>query len=311
MNNKVNYILVGLFVIILSFALIAGVLWLTLDKSNKVYDTYQVYIQESVSGLNLKAAVKYKGVKIGSVQDIRLKPTRPDAVYLVLEIERGIAIKQDTYAMLSANPLTGVAFIELAGGSLNAPILSLASDQAYPEIMSKPSLYQRVDSTINAIFSQQNTQAVTDSLKNIQAVTNVLAKHENDLDHFLHNITETSYHTAQLAQDLNTLTQQISQTLQSTQNSADSLNQLLQANQDNIQQSTQTIVKITDELHQLSRNLRNDLDFLGQQTVPEITNSVTEFRQLLRTARRLIHTLELQPNMLLFGNAKPDEGPGE
>jgi phospholipid/cholesterol/gamma-HCH transport system substrate-binding protein len=213
--------------------------------------------------------------------------------------------------MLSVNGLTGVAFIELTGGSLDAPVIKLKPNQTYPEINSKSSLYQRVDTAINILFSQQNTETLVKSLKNIQTVINIFVKHEDNIDNFLHNITETSFHTAQLAQDLNVLTKQISQTLQATQNSAESLNKLLQTNQDNIQQSIQTIVKITEEIHLLSRNLRNDMDFLGQQAVPEITNSLIEFRQLLRTASRLIHTLESQPNMLLFGNAKPNEGPGE
>ncbi|MCV6637223.1 MlaD family protein [Candidatus Albibeggiatoa sp. nov. NOAA] len=311
MNNKANYILVGLFVMILSFVFIASVLWLTLDKDNKTYGTYQVYINESVSGLNLKAPVKYKGVQVGSVQDIRLNPARPDAVYLLLKIEQNTPIKQDTYAMLSVNGLTGVAFIELAGGSLHAPEIQLQPDQPYPEIASKPSLFQRVDTAVNQFFSQQNSDSIAQSLKNIQTVTNTFAKHEQNIDQFLHNITETSYHTAQLSKDLSAMTQQVADTLQATQNTADSLNQLLQTNQDNIQHSTASIAEITDELHVLSRNLRNDMDFLGQQAAPAIVNNLTELQHLLRTARRLIHTLELKPNMLLFGNAKPDEGPGE
>lgn len=309
MDNKVNYILVGLFVIILSFAAIAGILWLTVDKDNKTYDIYQVYIEESVSGLHLNAPVKYKGVQIGSVQDINLQASRPDAVHLLLKIERGITIKQDNYAMLSINGLTGVAFIELAGGSVDAPILQAKPNQTYPEIVSQPSLYQRVDLAMNMIFSPQNSEMLHESLKNIQKITRSLA--QSDLDNFLHNIIQTSYQAAQLTQDLNQLSKQISQTLQATQHSANSLNQLLQINQDNIQQTIQSITQITDELHTSTTYIKHDINLLGLQTMPEINRSVTEFRQLLRTAQRLLRTLELQPNMLLFGDAKPDEGPGE
>jgi len=310
MDNKVSYILVGLFVIILGFAMIAGVLWLTMDKNNTQYDMYQVYINESVSGLNPKAPVKFKGVKIGSVQEIGLKPERPDAVYLLLSIEHGAPIKQDTYAMLSVNGLTGIAFIELQGGSLDAPIPVQQPNAAHPEIQSMPSLYQRVDTAINSLFSQQNSQSFSASLRNIESITRLLAKHEMSLDSFLQNIAKTSQHTSQFTQDLTQLTRKAEDILAVTENSAQTMNQLLQSNQGTIKQTTQTVAKITQELHQLSRNLRKDMDLLGQQAVPEITSSLAELRQLLRASQRLIHTLELNPDMLIFGNAK-SEGPGE
>ena len=72
MDSKVNNTLVGLFVIILSIALVASILWLSVSTDNKYYNTYQIYMQESVSGLNRQAAVKYRGVEVGTVRDIAL-----------------------------------------------------------------------------------------------------------------------------------------------------------------------------------------------------------------------------------------------
>ncbi len=57
MDNKVNYALVGLFVVILSVLLLLSILWLSAGTQRKTLDTYQAYIEESVSGLNLKAPV--------------------------------------------------------------------------------------------------------------------------------------------------------------------------------------------------------------------------------------------------------------
>ena len=77
MDSKVNYALIGLLVIILSILLVAVILWLSVGTEQKVHDTYQAYIQESVSGLNRKAPVKYRGVEVGYVRDISLIPDRP------------------------------------------------------------------------------------------------------------------------------------------------------------------------------------------------------------------------------------------
>ena len=56
MEAKVNFVVVGAFVLVLSTAMIAGVLWLTSGKYyRKSYDIYQTYMTESVSGLNVNA----------------------------------------------------------------------------------------------------------------------------------------------------------------------------------------------------------------------------------------------------------------
>ena len=75
METKVNYPLVGGFVLVLGSALIAGVLWLASGGGfGKKYDLYLALVGESVAGLNLNAPVKYRGVDVGKVKDIRLDP---------------------------------------------------------------------------------------------------------------------------------------------------------------------------------------------------------------------------------------------
>ncbi len=106
METKVSYAIVGAFVLVLSVAIAGGVLWISSGRvARKDYDTYLAYFTESVSGLNRQAPVKYKGVEVGSVREIGLDPTDPQRVQLVLAIERGVPIKQDTVAVLSVQGL--------------------------------------------------------------------------------------------------------------------------------------------------------------------------------------------------------------
>ena len=124
METKVNYMLVGGFVLVLGAALIAGLLWLASGGGfQKKYDLYLALVEESVAGLNLNAPVKYRGVDVGKVRDIRLDPHKPEQVRLLFAIERGTPIKQDTQAMLKTQGLTGIAYVELDGGSLASPPL--------------------------------------------------------------------------------------------------------------------------------------------------------------------------------------------
>ena len=106
MESKVNYTLVGLFVIILGMALLGATLWLTIGIQPRVYDEYKVYIRESVSGLNPRASVKYRGVEVGQVVSIRLDPDNPELEELLLQIELNTPVREETKAVLTVQGLT-------------------------------------------------------------------------------------------------------------------------------------------------------------------------------------------------------------
>ena len=151
MEEKVNFAVVGAFVLVLSAGLIGGVLWFSSGKSYRtVYDVYLTYMKESVSGLNLDAPVRYRGVEVGRVQKIALAPENVEQVQLMLAIERGTPVKMDTVAVLQTQGLTGLAFVELTGGSRDSPSLQKQAGEEYPVIEAAPSLIRRLDFAITS-----------------------------------------------------------------------------------------------------------------------------------------------------------------
>ena len=144
-----NYALVGAFVLLLGAVLIGGVLWIASGGTlQKKYDHYLAIEDESVAGLNLNAPVKYNGVEVGKVSDIHLDPANPERVRLTFAIERGTPIKSDTVAVLKTQGLTGIANVELGGGSRDAPPLQPSAQEPYPVIRTKPSLSARLENVL-------------------------------------------------------------------------------------------------------------------------------------------------------------------
>ena len=125
MKARTSYVLVGLFVLTLGVVLIAAILWLTTGGPPKDYDFYLVYMTESVTGLNLDAPVKYKGVNRGRVREIELDPNDPERVRVLLVVQKGTPINSATKATLEYQGLTGIASINLVGGSKDAQPLSV------------------------------------------------------------------------------------------------------------------------------------------------------------------------------------------
>ena len=303
-----NYPLVGLFVLVLGAALIAGALWLASGgASPNKYDLYLAVMEESVAGLNLNAPVKYNGVDVGKVKDIRLDPGNPDRVNLLFAIERGTPIKVDTVAVLKTQGLTGIAYVELGGGARDAPPLLASANSGYPQIRTKPSLSARLenvltsvlaklDSTsnnINAILSDENKTAFKDALADIATVARTIAARKDTLDAGMVNAARTFDNAARV-------TAQAAPVI------------------DRIGKSADAIEKMGNEVARTSASAGNTVNSVGAdvkrftaETLPELERLLGELSVLATSLRRLSEQTERDPRGLLFGRKPVLEGPGE
>lgn len=304
MEEKVNFVVVGAFVLILSTALIGGILWLSSGKSyRKVYDIYQTYMKESVAGLNLNAPVRYRGVEVGRVQKIALAPGNVEQVQLTLAIERGTPVKVDTVAVLQVQGLTGLASVELTGGGRDSPALTAQGGEKYPVIQTGPSLMTRLDSAVtallnnlnrtsesfNALMNEDNRRAVKNTLKDIETLSRTLAARSAMIDASLTNAASTMENTAKLTNELPQLAQRV-------QRSADAFD------------------RMANELALAGTSARSTIDNTRQftrETLPEVHQLVIELKDLTGSLRRFSDELEQNPSMLLYGKPATQRGPGE
>ncbi len=308
MNAKVNYAVVGLFVLLCGTALIGITLWLSAGNFKSVtYDTYVAYMRESVSGLNLNAPVKYRGVEVGKVREIMLDPGNPELVRIKLEIERGTPIKTDSVAVLTVQGLTGIAFFDLTGGSRDAPLLKAKPGQPYPEIATGPSLFARLDMALNqalsnvnqltedvhALLEPKNRESVRNILVHIDKLTAALASRDKTLQTGVDAATKTLENTAKASADLPELVAGLKSTTQALQRMA---NQLGSAG---------------NSLTQTVEHSRHDVEAFTQQTLPETTQLVSNLRDLSNDLQRLTRELDRDPSAMLYGRRATPPGPGE
>ena len=308
METKVNFAAVGLFVVVLLAALVAVILWLASGGATKKhYDHYLAIEKESVAGLNLNAAVKYNGVDVGKVADIRLDPADPTRVTLEFLIERGTPIKTDTEAVLKTQGLTGIAYVELSGSTAEAPPLRAAPGEQYPVIRTKPSLAARLEnvlttvlskldatsSTINDLLSADNLASIKATLANLSAVTQAVASRKDALNSGIASAAQTFDNTARATADLGPIIERIGR-------SADALE------------------KLGNEGALASANAGKTVDSVGADikrftadTLPEVQRLLGEMSVLAASLRRLSEKIEGSPGGLLLGRRPVPPGPGE
>jgi phospholipid/cholesterol/gamma-HCH transport system substrate-binding protein len=308
METKVNYVIVGLFALLLSAALIAGVLWLSAGKQyNLAYDTYMAYMYESVSGLNLNAPVKYRGVDVGQVKSIALDKNNPEQVRLEFAIERGIQIKEDTIATMRTQGLTGIAYIELSGGSKSSPLLKTAVNEQYPLIKTGPSLLGRLDTALtslltslnktsenlNALLDEENRQALKHTLANVSTLTAIFVARKAELDKTARNSSLAMENAAAISTQMPELIQRIAR-------------------------STEAVEKMAKEIARTSASVRQTVDGVGpdaqrftNEGLPELEKMLLAMRAMMDTLHRVTEQIERNPSMLLRGQEAPQPGPGE
>jgi phospholipid/cholesterol/gamma-HCH transport system substrate-binding protein len=186
METNINYTVVGAFVIILTAFIVVGIIWLSSGASSNVeYSFYKVYMKESVSGLNVNAAVEYNGVSVGAVTNIEINPRNPQLVELLLRVKSSTPITQGTKAKLDMKTLSGLAFILLEDKGTDMRPLRARRGEKYPVISTTPSLLVRVDTALtqlNASF-QQISASITSLLnpENIRSIKQILQASENTL----------------------------------------------------------------------------------------------------------------------------------
>ena len=303
-----NYAVVGAFVLVLGAVLIAGVLWLASGGAfQKQYDLYLAIEDESVAGLNLNAPVKYNGVDVGKVREIRLDPGNPERVNLLFAIERGTPIKEDTVAVLKTQGLTGIAYVELSGGARDAPPLRATAESDYPVIRTKPSLSARLenvlttvlaklDSTsghIDAILSDENRAAFKSALADIATVARTVAARKDALDAGMANAARTFENASRATAQAGPVI-------------------------DRIGRSAEAIEKMGDEVARTSASAGKTADSVGAdvkrftgETLPQLERLLGELSVLTTSLRRLSEQTERDPRGFLFGRRPVPEGPGE
>lgn len=327
MLSKVNYTLVGLFVVLLGAALLGVVFWLTVGSDNKVYDRYRVYFQESVAGLNLKATVRYRGVQVGQVESIQLNPANPDQVAVILDIERGTPVNRDTIATLSTRGLTGVASVELSGGRPNSLPLEKQANQDLPVIQAGPSLVARLDDAFNNIltnvnnFSKRleqllgddNQKAIAEILRNTSIITGTIAGRADSVDHIVRNVEGF---TGELAKRAEKLAKALDRLAIDLESSGDLIGQA-RATLIDFRAAAQSVRKMAEAFQQTGQDV-SGVAQAGQQELrrlgdisPSVNEILVQTADLVDTLQRLAELLEQHPRALLLGKPTGRPGPGE
>lgn len=167
---------VGLLVLTGLVLAVGFVLFLTRDRVRAQDALFETYLRESVQGLEVGSAVRYRGVAIGRVTEIRLASSeyrRPEGqpfagafqlvvVRFAVALDRvgeipsiGEAVAQGLRARLASQGITGVVYIELDFvDPTRTPIPTLPWTPRFDFIPATPSTVAQAQSTLELVMRQ-------------------------------------------------------------------------------------------------------------------------------------------------------------
>lgn len=309
-----RYTLIGAFILVLGGAFVWGILWISAGGTPQRFDYYLVYMTESVSGLNVDSALKYRGVDVGKVERIGIDPENPQRIRILLQVHEDTPITEDTVAELEYQGLTGLANINLSGGTANSKPLRAEAGEDYPVIRTRPSLFARLDATtsdllanlmqtsssINALLDEDNRVNFARSLENVADLTTNLAGQSGDLSALIARLNDTLDSVNAASDDLPAMVRQFTASAESLARMADEL-----------RRAGAGVGDATAGLGDTVDQAAGDLSRFSSATLPALAATVEELRLASENIRRLSEALARDPSILIYGNDAQAPGPGE
>lgn len=307
MENKSHALMAGLFTITLLAATVLLALWFNQDRVNRV--PYEMATRLSIPGLNPQAAVRYRGLDVGKVDDILFNPQVPGEILVQISVNPDTPITQSTYGTLGYQGVTGIAFVQLDDDG-SKPVRLPSDKNHLARIEIRPSLLDKIQTRSATIL--EHMEQVTERFNTLLAPVN-----QKSMIAAFDRVSKTAQEFESIPKQLNptlaslpAMTEQMQQTLASVATVsqqaalfADNLNLLTRK----LQTPDGALMKITSSAEQLG-TLAGSVE---QDALPRVNLLTNEARSSVRALNRTLDKFNQQPQSILFGTTHPMPGPGE
>jgi phospholipid/cholesterol/gamma-HCH transport system substrate-binding protein len=201
METRAHHLLIGSFVLLSVAGLAAAVLWIAGTDLAREESYYDIFFKDSVAGLSVGGDVRYRGIKVGTVTGIGIKPDDPTRARVTVEVG-STPIREGDQATLALQGITGVLFVNIEGASQDRPLIKAEPGQRHPVIPSKPSTISEVFEGVpdlmtaavaaldrlSGFASEENQTHIAGILANVDHLTAALAARDEQVGQILERL---------------------------------------------------------------------------------------------------------------------------
>ncbi|CBS91259.1 MlaD family protein [Azospirillum lipoferum] len=311
METRASYILVGSFVLALVAGLLVFTAWIAKVQLDETRETYRIYFSGSVTGLQQGSPVRYRGVPVGTVSDIRLDPDNVTRVRVTVQVQNGTPVMADSIASLEVQGITGGAYVQISGGTVEGKRLTATDADGVLTIPSRPSsLTAVVDSApqlvnrslevitkLGELLNGENQKAIGEILANARTLSAELARAGSGLEETMAQARQTLTGFEAVGPQLDRTLAQARETLATVDGSAKQLT-------GETRELMRSLKRTSDTLNGLMAENREPVRDFTATGLYDLTLLISQLRDLSGQLSRVITRIENDPSNFLFGGTR-------
>jgi len=316
-ETRAHHVVIGAFALAVLILGMFFALWLGKSALDRQWNDFVIVFNESVTGLTVGGSVQYNGIQVGEVRRLSLDPLDPSRVLAAVRIEASVPVKTDTRAKLTFTGLTGVALIQLSGGSADAGLLATSAD-APTMIVADPSALQQLMSSsediasttsevlvrINRLLDQTNVERVSRTLANLEQISGAAAEGRDDIRTVLSEAASASQRLAEVLSGAEGVMRRLDDGLAR----ADvALSREVPRLLEKLDASLVSLQRVSDGAAQVLDENRGAVADFSQQGLGQVGPTLVELRGLVADLRRVSQRIEQSPPDFVLGRQRVPE----
>ncbi len=305
MENRSHALIAGLFTLVFALAAVLAVWWFS--GTREEMQTYLLETRGNLTGLNVQAQVRYRGIRAGKVISIRPDPADPAVLLVEITVGRQYPLTDRTVAKLNHQGITGLAYVMLEEGSEAGKPLPVDGTEP-PRLKIQPGLIEKLgdragdiagqvaelSARLNRLLDERNLQNLQRSLDNLAIASESLKELPKIMAHLGAALSEENIGR------LNALLAHLEKTAGEAAPLTAEARKLVT-----------TMSALAQRFDVLAVTAGGVGERLNAETLPRAESLMRDVASATRRLDQLIDTLNDTPQALLFGSAPPKPGPGE
>jgi phospholipid/cholesterol/gamma-HCH transport system substrate-binding protein len=311
MENRSHALMTGFFTIALLVATVLAGIWFNRDRVERV--PYEIATVQSIPGLNPQAAVRYRGLEVGKVDEIIFDKTKTGQILIRLSVDKEAPVTNTTFATLGYQGVTGIAFIQLDDEKVGSPILASSAERiarvplrpGFLDQLEKRGLVilekaEQMTTRFNDMVSPDNQKVILGAFDKVGKAADAIEALPNQLEPTLARLPALTGKMEQSLASFNEFSGAATKTVRNYDQLASSL-----------QGPDGPVAKLNATVERVGGSLEAVTSELEMQTLPHLVTMADEARTSLRAVRRTANTFSDRPQSILFGAPNGTPGPGE
>ena len=315
-----SYARLGLFLVITLVVVLATALLFIQRLRSRSVIAMVTYTIDNVTGLDISSPVRYRGVHIGQVTDVRVDP-RGNLVEIDFEVfldrlnTLGMDVKRiqkitdiggvlpRLRAQVVGNPVTGEAYLLLDSPQDPPPAMSLGFKPSLPYVPSMPSMLSKVKDRLPELIDRAE-----ETLNTVEVIVGRIPESLDKSDRFFTNVERIVQESNLPALSADSRRFLSTTSVQLDRISSD-LNKQIGPDGTFSKAVDDARTAINDaELPATTRSARDSFD-RASLAADDVRRSLPAIRESLDQLRELARMLEEQPESVVYGPRPPQEKP--